>query len=58
MIFEENAMNYLFAHWASYSHSAAIVSTRARVTLRHFLSIFPPLATITDLKKPHYSTLY
>ena len=41
---------YLFADWATCGHGASIISSRAWISLCHLLTIFSPLASITDLK--------
>lgn len=47
-------VSYLLTDGAPSSHGTPVVGTRARVTFGHLLTIFPPLASIGDLKNTPY----
>lgn len=41
---------HLFANWTTNCHSASVVCSRTWISFRHFLTIFSPLASITNLQ--------
>lgn len=45
------SIKYLLSNWATSSHGASVISSRTWISLCHLLPIFPPLTTISYLRK-------